>query len=280
MPGIQLPYIDDLVEDQAEQQAAGEAPNFWRAQHWGLFPDPEVDDDNPERYAAAAEALTARVVDVADVADGSRVVDVGCGFGGTIDHIAGRNHDCRLVGLNIDERQLRQARKLLAWDGRAASPQTPMVTADGCKLPLVRGSVDHIIALECVFHFPSRKAFMREAARVLAPGGTLALTDLVLAAGSHATVISNTQHIDFGSFYGSAKTPLTSAGYARLARSVGMDVLIDDDITANTLPTYPALRRVYRALDMPEAVQSITGLEELARSGGWEYHVLAFRRRS
>ena len=43
-------------------------------------------------------------------------------------------------------------------------------------VPLATGSVDHVLAVECVFHFPSRKAFFREAARVLRPGGHAVLT--------------------------------------------------------------------------------------------------------
>jgi len=61
---------------------------------------------------------------------------------------------------------------------------------------------------------------------------------------------------------------------------VGLDTLVDDDITLDTLPTYPALRRVYEELDMPDAVQTINGCEALARAGGWEYHVLAFTKRA
>jgi SAM-dependent methyltransferase len=275
-----MPYINDVIADQLERMTSGKAPTFWRASHWGLFPDPEIDDDDPDRYAAAAEALTERVVAAAGVADGRRVADVGCGFGGTLDHIAVRNTGCRLVGLNIDERQLRQARKLLEVDGRAADPATPMVVADGCRLPLADTSIDHVLAIECVFHFPSRKAFFREAARVLEPGGTLALSDFVLASGSLRQVAANMAELPIGSFYGPSTKPLTSLSYARLARSVGLDLLIDEDITAATLPTYPALRRIYEELDLDDAARSITACEALARAGGWEYHVLAFRKRA
>jgi SAM-dependent methyltransferase len=278
MPAIDMPYMNDVIDDQRGRMGAGEAPTFWRAQHWGLFADPEIEDDDPERYAAAAEALTDRIIEVAGIVDGDRVVDVGCGFGGTLDHVARRHPGSRIAGLNIDERQLRQARRLLATEGWAANGSTPLVTADGCRLPFADGSLDHVLAVECIFHFPSRKAFFREVGRVLRPGGTLAISDFLLGAGQLSQVWANIQRIGIGDFYGPNKKPLTSVGYGRLARSVGLDMFIDDDITLNTLPTYPALRRVYEELELKDAVDTINGCEALARAGGWEYHVIGSRK--
>jgi pyruvate dehydrogenase E1 component len=57
------------------------------------------------------------------------------------------------------------------------------------------------------------------------------------------------------------------------------DTLSDDDITANTLPTYPAIRRIYKEAGQPDGVSDIDGLEALALGGGYEYHLLAYKRR-
>ena len=67
--------------------------------------------------------------------DGCRVLDVGCGFGGTLDHIRCRNRDCRLVGLNIDLRQLQWARRVVGGNDRGHDPIS-LVTGDGCSLPV------------------------------------------------------------------------------------------------------------------------------------------------
>jgi SAM-dependent methyltransferase len=277
MPAINFPYIDSELE---RLDAGLEPPAYWRALHWGLFPDPEVADDDPDRYVAAGEALTERIVSAGEVADESRVLDVGCGFGGTIDHLATRNKACELVGINIDERQLRKARVLLAGYGRSPdAAMTPLVTADGCQLPVATASFDHVLAVECIFHFPSRKQFFREAARVLRPGGTLALSDFLLAPGALASVTTNVENLGLGPWFGYSARGLTPQGYERMGRAVGLDLLVDEDVTERTLPTYPALRRIYRESGMDDGVATIDGCEALARAGGWEYHVLAFRRR-
>jgi SAM-dependent methyltransferase len=267
---VTLPYIDAEIE---RMDAGGEPPGYLRHFHWGHYDAPDDLDDDPQRYFTAAEAMTERVVAAGEVGDGRRVLDVGCGFGGTLDHIRGRNPGCRLAGINIDERQLQWARRLMGDGPDAVS----FVTADGCQLPVASGVCDHVLAVECVFHFPSRKRFFREAARALKPGGTLALSDFLMG-GPVTTLAANVQSAGLGEWYGRSATPLTSAGYERLGRSVGMELLVDDDVTGRTLPTYPALRRLYRESGSEAGVTTVDAVERLALGGGWQYHVLAFRK--
>jgi SAM-dependent methyltransferase len=265
-------YVDSALAHMAE----GGPPPFWRHFHWGLFADPEREDDSPERYFAAAEALTDRILGAGRVGDGGWVLDVGCGFGGTLAHLLARAPRCRALGLNIDERQLQWARRLLA-----PAPPVPFVAADGCRLPVAGGSLDHVLAIECVFHFPSRRAFFREAARVLRPGGTLALSDFLMAPGALARVaatMAGAAAMGDEAWYGYVAKPLTAEGYDRLARSAGFAVLVDDDVTAATLPTYPALRRLARGAGDAEGLDTTGGVEALAVAGDLQYHVLAFRR--
>jgi SAM-dependent methyltransferase len=274
MTVVNFPYIDAEIEQMAE---GGAPPEHLRHFHWGLFDDPADADDSTERYVAAATSLTEHILAAAGVADGRRILDVGCGFGGTLDHIRSRYEGCRLAGLNIDLRQLEWGRRLLT--GGAGAAPISFVTGDGCRLPVATAAVDHVLAVECVFHFPSRKAFFREAARVLEPGGTLALSDFVLAPGALSSVTGNVAALGLGDWFGRSAAPLTSEGYERLGRACGFDVVLDDDVTARTLPTYPALRRLYREAGSPDGVATIDAVEQLAVAGGWQYHVVAFRRR-
>jgi ubiquinone/menaquinone biosynthesis C-methylase UbiE len=274
MPVINFPYIDRELEKLDRNE---EPPGYWRAFHWGLFEDADAD---PKLYFEAGEAMTEAIVTAAGVTDGARVLDVGCGFGGTVDHVAVRNPSCRIAGLNIDERQLRQARRLLASHGRSPqSASTPFVTADGCQLPVATGSLDHVLAVECIFHFPSRKGFFKEAARVLKPGGTIALSDFLLAQGALGAITTQMEQLDMGPWFGYSARGLTSKGYERMGRACGLDLIVDEDVTARTMPTYPALRELYRDADMPDGVTTIDACEALAQSGSWEYHVLSFRKR-
>jgi hypothetical protein len=38
------------------------------------------------------------------------------------------------------------------------------------------------------------------------------------------------------------------------------------------------MRRIYNEAGAPDGVATIDGVEQLAVAGGWEYHVLAYRK--
>lgn len=117
------------------------------------------------------------VCDAGRITDGLRILDVGCGFGGTIDHLNQRFSGAELVGLHIDGRQLRRALELVkARPGNTVD----FVEGDACNLPFASGHFDVVLAVECAFHFRSRKQFVREVSRVNKLGGSLALTDFIL----------------------------------------------------------------------------------------------------
>jgi ubiquinone/menaquinone biosynthesis C-methylase UbiE len=118
------------------------------------------------------------LVDLAGVADGARVLDVGSGFGGTVAAIDERFRDVTLVGLDIDDRQLEIcARRVRPGPSNALG----WVNASGTELPLRDAAFDAVLSIEAMWHFPSRAAFLAEAARVLRPGGRLAVVDLLIA---------------------------------------------------------------------------------------------------
>lgn len=275
MPDFDLPYFDQIIARFDEQPDSELAHAFRRHVHWGCF-DPDADvDDSLDQYVVAAEEMTRRICDAGRVGDGQRILDVGCGFGGTVDHLNQRFDGVTLVGLNIDGRQLARARQLVeARPGNTVS----FVQADACRLPFPDDSFDAVTAVECAFHFPSRKRFFQEVARVTRPGATLSLSDFVLGDGGFGELgawkTANQQ--DESDFYGANAKPLTSAGYERMAKGSGLAPLLDADITTETLPTYPALRRIYREAGLPDGVQATDELEEIARRGFVEYHILAF----
>lgn len=145
--------------------------------HLGYWSDPAGAGRKLADLQAAQQRLNDRLTAMADLHDGLRVLDVGCGIGGTIDDI-GRTHALMdLVGVNIDADQLRRART-----NAIAAPDNAhhWIHADGCSLPFAAGSVDRVTAVECIFHFASRRDFFSEAARVLHPGGRLVLSDFVV----------------------------------------------------------------------------------------------------
>ena len=92
-----------------------------------------------------------------------RILDLGCGTGGVLQHLQGLGD---AVGLDPAPEAARYCRR------RAL----PMVLGSGLELPFADGSFDAVLALDVIEHVPDDVAMLREARRVLRPGGTLVVT--------------------------------------------------------------------------------------------------------
>jgi ubiquinone/menaquinone biosynthesis C-methylase UbiE len=121
-------------------------------------------------FRAAQRRLDQLLISYARLNANERVLDVGCGLGGTLFRLANAELGLSLTGLDASRAQLRRARAHLPAEVR-------LVHGDACALPFEDQDFDVIFALECAFHFPSRRRFFAQAARVLRCGGRLLLTD-------------------------------------------------------------------------------------------------------
>jgi hypothetical protein len=56
--------------------------------------------------------------------------------------------------------------------------------------------------------------------------------------------------------------------------------MIEDlDVTVESMPTYPWMKRVYAQNGLPEGVKTLVFLENLTRRGFFEYRILTFEAR-
>lgn len=235
MKQYRLPYFDYLFSELDKQNPSIEK-SFGRHVHWGFWDDPENALCDDEDYARAAEQLTLELCQLAGIAEGERVLDVGCGFGGTLASLNERFSRLQLTGLNIDARQLARARRLVrALRGNAVQ----FCQGDACRLPFRDESLDRLLAVECVFHFPSRETFFREANRVLRPGGVLVLSDFVpTRLFLPINWLVTRDWFEKYNAFGRCKLEYTIEKYRRLAVQTGLRSVAERNITRQTLPTY------------------------------------------
>jgi 2-polyprenyl-3-methyl-5-hydroxy-6-metoxy-1,4-benzoquinol methylase len=124
-------------------------------------------------------SILTRLVDPA----GKDVVDIGCGGGALVRQLASLG--ARVVGIEISEQQLRIA---LARDDRSGARY---LVGGGQDLPLAGGSVDLAVFMRTLHHLPppTLPRALREAARVLRPGGDVYVAE-PLAQGDFFTITS------------------------------------------------------------------------------------------
>lgn len=238
-----LPYFDMLIP-LLDAGNADVAAAFGRHVHWGYWPDPRLATREAANYAAAAERLTVEVYGGARIADSQSVLDVGCGFGGTIANLNERFDGMRLVGLNIDPRQLARARETAT---PRAGNQVEFVDGSASKLPFPDASFDAVLAVEAIFHFPDRTRFFAEAHRVLKPGGRLALSDFVPMQWMQPALWLNIATSYF-THYGNCDVTYSLQKYRSLAAGTGFQSVVERDITGNTMPTYAFLQALQSAV--------------------------------
>lgn len=269
-----LPYFDFLLRQLARHDPAIET-SFGRHVHWGYWPEPASAVADARDYAEAAERLTRELCGLAGLREGSRILDVGCGFGGTLASLNETYRSLELTGLNIDGRQLERARTLVQplHGNRVAFCQ-----GDAVALPFPDRAYDSVLAVECIFHFPSRERFFQEAFRVLQPGGCLALSDFVPSTLFQPMArMARWAPLRKFNYFGQCDVGYNLRRYRRLAEATGFQVEVMRDITPHTLPTYRYLRHLLGGMDRHYGFL-VDWLQLIGRLGLLNYYLMAFRK--
>ncbi|MBI9112918.1 DVU_1556 family methyltransferase [Maridesulfovibrio ferrireducens] len=124
-------------------------------------------------------ALTDRALSLANIPRYSRVLDVGCGLGATVQHL-NESHSFEAYGIDCSTRQLEKAPSGLA-----------LSQADATNLPYANRSFDTLIC-ECVLSLlPDIYLALAEFKRVLTPSGTLIITDIYQRGQTSSSCISD-----------------------------------------------------------------------------------------
>ncbi|MET8089608.1 class I SAM-dependent methyltransferase [Micromonospora sp. NPDC005220] len=106
-------------------------------------------------------------------ADGARVLDLGCGVGGTMVRLA-REVDGFVSGVTISRVQAEIATKRFAREG--LTDRCDVICADFAELP-TEPHYDAMVAVEAVVHSPSLENLIPSLVDRLRPGGRLILCD-------------------------------------------------------------------------------------------------------
>src|SRR5215218_46498 len=124
---------------------------------------------------AGVRALHERAVDLADIAAGQAVVNVGCGTGNLSFAVLAAHPDARVTGLDPDRAALRRA----ARKARRRGVSLTLVQGYADRIPAGDASLHHVVSSLALHHVDDdgRIAFARDALRALRPGGKVTVVD-------------------------------------------------------------------------------------------------------
>jgi SAM-dependent methyltransferase len=119
---------------------------------------------------------------LAQLPDGGRVLEVGCGHGLFSLLAAVTSPRRSVVGVDVDERKVAHARAAAAR-ARARGADCEIAVAPPGELP--DGPWDAIVVVDVLYllHAHAQRRLLLECARRLAPGGTLAVKEMALGPG-------------------------------------------------------------------------------------------------
>jgi SAM-dependent methyltransferase len=130
---------------------------------------------------------------------GDRLLDLGCGAGRHAFEALRRG--ARVVAFDYDEAELKDvaamASAMASSEGLPPEARSATTRGDATRLPFPDATFDRIIAAEVLEHISDDDAAMRELARVLRPGGTIAVTVPAFLAERVCWALSDEYHAPY-----------------------------------------------------------------------------------
>jgi len=229
----------------------------------------------------ACDALTDAVAQAAEIGPGDRVLEVGCGYGASAVFYMRRYTPASVLGIDVTDVRVDAARAYAEEEGLA--DRIRFERGDATRLGVRSGTFTVVVAIECAFHFQTREDFFREAARVLAPGGRLGMTDIIPRRGADLGRYRATVHFPIGSD-GSldvAENIYDADGYTSRLEAAGFEQVRIEPITDFTLPPFAA--HLERAAQRVEGERRRNRMRAAAAyrdylTSGLEYVLVSARR--
>jgi tocopherol O-methyltransferase len=209
-----------------------------------------------ESAVCAQEQLIARLAQRAGIPRGARVLDVGCGLGGSSLWLA-RRLGCSVLGITLSPIQATAARERARQENLEGT--VAFAVLDANRLALAPASFDIVWCIECSEHLEDKPDFFRACGRLLRPGGRLALCAWLANDGSAAdpSLLAAVCH-------GMLCPSLGSLGeYVRWLRDGGFEAIEAEDVTPRVEKTWDVCEAI---LDSQEVKPLLAAVDEPTRA--------------
>src|SRR6266404_8016576 len=173
--------------------------------------------------------LIQHLAQLANIKPGSEILDIGCGFGGSSLYLA-KTFAASVTGITISSVQVEMAKKSAAEQNLNAN----FLLMDAEAMTFEK-QFDVLWSVESISHYQDRQKFFASAARLLKPGGIIALTDWFKKPNLPRAELRKYIHpIEQGMF-----VRLEEIGhYEEFLRSNGMEILRREELTSRCARTW------------------------------------------
>lgn len=200
--------------------------------HFGYFPD----DNTP--LELATELMIEKMAGLCDITPETRVLDVGCGIGAPAIYLH-EKFGCSVEGISTSERGVQHANRQARERGYE---RVRFRVADGMDNGFNDRSFDLVWIMEAAHPIPDKKRLFAECYRVLRPGGTLVMCDIMqrMLLAPHKGALFFLSHLReyyrLMKAWGPAQVP-TMGAYADRLVEAGFSPVTILDITERAKPT-------------------------------------------
>lgn len=138
------------------------------AVHYGIWLE------STKTFSEALQNTNHFLANIAEIQAGARILDAGCGVGGSAFFLA-EKYKAFVTGITISEKQLAFANRKL--DANKLTGHLDFKLEDYTKTSFQDDEFDLVWAIESLTSAPSKENFVREAYRIVKPGGKVIIAD-------------------------------------------------------------------------------------------------------
>lgn len=253
------------------------------AMHYGFW------TEETRLLREALKNMNAFVFSKLQVRSGDRILDAGCGVGGSVIY-ATQLWDCEVWGITLSDNQCKKAERY-AKD-RKLKGSANFSVQNFCQTNFENASFDGIYGIESICHAQNKADFLREGYRLLKPGGRLVVADFF------RTPLSKNHKKEYLIEKWAHTWAIPDFSYWQQfileAKDIGLELTGNHDISQNI---YKSARRLYyyffpglichfllRLFGLRTKVQgrnmwSTYYQYKSLKEGLWEYRVLQFEKK-
>ena len=136
--------------------------------HYGYW------DERVKSFSQSLLRMNEVMMETAAIRSTDKVLDAGCGIGGSSIFLA-EKIGCKVTGISLSEKQVSRAKELAVK--KKVEEKVEFITMNYCATTFSTESFDVIWGCESICYADDKEKFIKEAWRLLKPGGRLMIAD-------------------------------------------------------------------------------------------------------